>query len=469
MLKPLTILALATVSLPAQKPGIPATLSYSDQNLISGTFTGLTDQRELLLQSPLFATPAKLKLDNLRSLTLGTIPEKIDTNHYVTATIATHHKNEHQDTLRGQLISIDDNHIILNTPYAGEMTLNRNMVESLDISTSSPSLFTGPGNLADWTFPDNDPKKEGWYAKSGAIISKKNTSIAREITTTDRTHLSATIGWKDGYRFKLLLLADSGKKAEPDYRLDLNIGAGGYLTLRQHDTKNGSIKSLASGSCNPFQTSNPVTFDFYLDRTGNLESALFVNNTFWKSWDLKVPKDQAGHWFHLVPDPQSETKLRLSRITAASWNGKLPDNGPGQDKNQPQRNSDDDHFEQLKGQHIKLRNGDTIVGNIKQITKNHLIITTEYGDINVPVARALNIALTHDQLHQPEMLTGDVRAHFHTGGYVTFTLKDLTTDTITGYSQVFGDVTFKLNAFSRIQFNIWQNKGQPEETFEDLW
>ena len=85
---PTIFLTLAIASLHAQDDGIPATLAYPDNNLISGTLTAFSDQREITLNSPLFSKPAKLKIDNLRSITLGTIPEKSNTDHYVTATIA---------------------------------------------------------------------------------------------------------------------------------------------------------------------------------------------------------------------------------------------------------------------------------------------------------------------------------------------------------------------------------------------
>ena len=273
---------------------------------------------------------------------------------------------------------------------------------------------------------------------------------------------------KHGYRFTLNLFGNSGENSSPEYRIELNIGAGGVPhPEKARRDKRKSQPTLASGSCNQLRSSNPATFDFYIDRSGNLESALYVDGTRWKTWTHKISKDEAGHWFHIRPG--NETKLRLSQIAVTNWNGKLPDNAANTKTKELQRNADDDEFEKLEGQHIKLRNGDTIVGSIKKITKNNLLIHTTYGDINVPVARALNIALGHDQLHQPIMKNGDVRAHFHNGGYITFVLKNLTTDTITGYSQVFGEVKFKLNAFSRIQFNVWKNKGEPDTSFEESW
>ncbi len=55
-------------------------------------------------------------------------------------------------------------------------------------------------------------------------------------------------------------------------------------------------------------------------------------------------------------------------------------------------------------------------------------------------------------------MKGDVRAWWHDGGHVTFQLKAIDGNSVTGYSQSFGEQKFDLNAFSRIEFNIYNEE-----------
>jgi hypothetical protein len=41
---------------------------------------------------------------------------------------------------------------------------------------------------------------------------------------------------------------------------------------------------------------------------------------------------------------------------------------------------------------------------------------------------------------------------------VTFRLDTFDRESLSGYSQTFGDATFKLSAFSRIEFNIYDDE-----------
>ena len=51
-----------------------------------------------------------------------------------------------------------------------------------------------------------------------------------------------------------------------------------------------------------------------------------------------------------------------------------------------------------------------------------------------------------------------MRAWLREGGRITFRLDSFDRDTLTGYSQTFGEVEFKLNAFSRLEFNIYNEE-----------
>ena len=89
-----------------------------------------------------------------------------------------------------------------------------------------------------------------------------------------------------------------------------------------------------------------------------------------------------------------------------------------------------------------------------------VFLGTSFGDVRVPVKRMRSVGLAKET-DEVRMEAGDIRAWFHEGGYITIKLKSLDDKTIKGYSQVYGDAEFDINAFSRVEFNIWRRELDP--------
>jgi hypothetical protein len=78
--------------------------------------------------------------------------------------------------------------------------------------------------------------------------------------------------------------------------------------------------------------------------------------------------------------------------------------------------------------------------------------------MKIPVDRMRTVDLSTGDYEEPIRKNGDVRAWLREGGRITFRLDSFTRDTLKGYSQTFGDAEFKLNAFSRLEFNIYDEE-----------
>jgi hypothetical protein len=83
-----------------------------------------------------------------------------------------------------------------------------------------------------------------------------------------------------------------------------------------------------------------------------------------------------------------------------------------------------------------------------------MIVDTKHTPIRIPINKIRSISLG-DKREEPKKYKGDIRAWFKNGGYVTLRLSSLSAERINGYSQATGDVSMKLSAFSRIDFNIY--------------
>jgi hypothetical protein len=66
-----------------------------------------------------------------------------------------------------------------------------------------------------------------------------------------------------------------------------------------------------------------------------------------------------------------------------------------------------------------------------------------------------SVALKPVDLERSKLENGDVRGTFPDGTSMVFRLDGTGEGTLTGYSQNFGTATFKLAAFNRIEFNIY--------------
>nr|NIP94978.1 hypothetical protein [Akkermansiaceae bacterium] len=111
-----------------------------------------------------------------------------------------------------------------------------------------------------------------------------------------------------------------------------------------------------------------------------------------------------------------------------------------------------------EGQLIRLQNGDLVVGQVGQIIDGVLDIKTKHCDMKIPVGRMRSVNLATGEYEEPIRKKGDVRAWLREGGRLTFRLDSFGADSIKGYSQTFGDAEFKLNAFSRLEFNIYNEE-----------
>jgi hypothetical protein len=82
-------------------------------------------------------------------------------------------------------------------------------------------------------------------------------------------------------------------------------------------------------------------------------------------------------------------------------------------------------------------------------------VKTPFREVRLPVENLRSLALKPADLERCKRENGDVRAWFPDGSSVVFRLERVSPGTLTGYSQNFGTADFKLKAFNRIEFNIY--------------
>ncbi|MGB0328704.1 MAG: hypothetical protein ACPGJR_14360 [Akkermansiaceae bacterium] len=423
----------------------PSVLTFADETTITGFPSSIDGAKKLLtLKSSSLAGETTLKTDRLLEMSLRGKPRKLESDHYAIATVKEHYQQDFHDSIRGRLVKLDENEIILETWYASQLTLQRKFIQSLDIYNQSPSFYEGPDGPEGWVSASGD-LSDNWIFRDRAMISKGRTGIAREVEIPEKAKISFTVDWKSSPYFRIVFFSDDGNRNYPNSGYSLNVQRS-YLALYRH-AKNARNDDIISESIRSLYNAESATFTIYLDKSKKGTSAIYIDNTEIGNWTGTDDNVLKGKWLHFVP--QNDNPIRFSKISVSQWDGVLPARKPkeeGEEKDPDEK----DEFEE-----IRLANGDVVSGNVKKIDAGIASLATGYGDVRVPVKVMRSVGLTGKK-DQVIMKENDVRAWFHEGGYITFKLKSLNEKTLIGYSQAWGEAEFDLNAFSRIEFNIWR-------------
>ena len=179
----------------------------------------------------------------------------------------------------------------------------------------------------------------------------------------------------------------------------------------------------------------------------------------WK--DPDVAANKIGRGIHFVT--LNASPVRLSNIQVGAWDGVVddapaPQPGGGirqfggldmqEDQNPPAP-------EKAANDRMMLRNGDSLVGEIVSIAGDMIAIKTPFKEIRLPVERLKTVALKPSPIETSKRENGDVCGWFPDGTSIVFRLESVGDGTLTGTNQNFGSAIFKIAAFSRIEFNIY--------------
>lgn len=182
----------------------------------------------------------------------------------------------------------------------------------------------------------------------------------------------------------------------------------------------------------------------------------------WK--DADVAANIIGRGIHFVT--LNASPVRLSNIQVGVWDGvvdEAPEVQPaagfrqfgGQEMQEDQKPPVEE--KSTKGR-MMLRNGDSLVGEIVSIAGDMIAIKTPFKEIRLPIERFKTIALKPSARETCKRENGDVRGWFPDGTSIVFRLESVGDGTLVGTNQNFGSAVFRIAAFSRIEFNIYDSK-----------
>jgi hypothetical protein len=364
------------------------------------------------------------------------------------------------DELRGSLLNIDDSEVVLRTTYAGTLTFRRDMVDELAIADLPELIYEGPRGLDEWTTDDD------WSFEKGTLVSKGRGQITRQVGHHDRIRLAFDISWTEATQFRVQLHTAEEDRNPNGSGFEL-VCQNQYAYLRKRGGDRGRTTNIGTiGGIGELEREGIVRLEILQDLTSGIVRFRVADRTL-ADWRDNDPNPEAMGSFLRFTNPSSE-ELRISRIRLTTWDGILEggftadadpfdfriDSEPPPD---PQPEPGDQGG-------IALRNGDMVGGEMLGIRDGQVRLKTPFKEFSLPVSRLRDFPLrTEAEAADPELRwepirrNGDVRAWFADGGRVTFRLDTFANGKLTGTSQTFGEASFDLAAFQRIDFNLYRS------------
>jgi len=428
---------------------VKSTVRFINNDQLSGQLESLSLDR-LVWKSPILEAPTSFFLNSVLDLSLPAEYGMHQATHEALLTLT------NGDTISGQLVSVSDEVIELETWFAGTLKFRRVMVKSVVINERPVYLYQGPKGIEDWTVTGNPP---AWSYQNAAFISNAVGSVAKDMNLPDACSITFDAAWRGSFGLKLILFSDD---------LDSDNPSNGYEVSFQQ-------KAIFARSCKTGATLGPGAIAPALQenekarievRSNSKEGTVvvLVNGEVVGAWkDPELGQNKPGRGVHFATINASP--VRISQVGVAAWDGviaKMPEPQPPGGFRQFDFHEDEQLATQEaaepKENRMILRNGDSIAGEVVGINADIMTIKTKFRDVKVPLEMMKSVALKPVDLERCKRENGDVRAWFPDGSSIVFRLEAFNENTLTGYSQNFGTAEFKMAAFNRIEFNIYDRK-----------
>jgi hypothetical protein len=454
-MNPRSLLFCLILSIPAAHAATGAgMIRFFNQNQLPGQVSSI--EKDLIRwDSPQLEKPAPFFMNQV--LEINQTPKVTETKEICEAVVSL----TNGDSLRGQLSSVSDQAIELETWYAGKLTLMRPMVESVKIIDRPKLVYQGPDGLDGWKRIDEE---SAWTFEAGRFKSNGPGQIARDVKMPASSRVAFDLSWRSSLRTRIIVCSDDVSTKEPSNAYDLIIQRK-YVYLRKRwSTNGGGGTNILGQTVNvpEFSENEKARVELCVDRKKGVFNFIVDGRSVavWQDNDFK--EGAMGGGLHFIAD--DSTPLTLSRIEVSEWDGVIDRQPAAEDPNLAEEEEEGTKTPPKKEEpapgKMTLRNGDTLMGEVLGIEKGIMRVKTSYAELKMPVSRLKTIALKPVDREEAILKNGDVRAWFPDGSRVVFRLDSAATGGLQGFSQNFGTATFKPEAFNRIEFNLYDPKFQ---------
>lgn len=433
-----------------------SSIRFLNLDQLTGSLKELTPD-QIIWNAPILEKPVPFLLSKVIDISLPAKEPATQVSYEATVYLT------NGDSIHGQLASVNDEAVQLDTWFAGRLRFNRLMIREVKVSDRPQLIYRGPNSIEGWQVSgDSSP---AWNYQNSSFRSKAAGSIAKDVKLPDECSISFDVTWREALMIKLVFFSDDPNNQQPDTGYEMNINSRSvYLRSCQTQKFLGHTPNAVM-----LQANEKARIEVRASRKSG-KVCLLIDDQLIDVWvDQDVASEKLGSGIHFIS--QNESPLSLSRIEVGAWDGEIviPPNlqlfggGLGFFGNQIQGLEEEPEgspVEVKKPQagRMELNNGDSITGEVLSITDGKITVKTPFREVKLPVELLRSIVLKPVDLERCKRENGDVRAWFPDGSSIVFRLESVESENLIGYSQNFGTAHFQRSAFNRIEFNIYDSK-----------
>jgi hypothetical protein len=406
----------------------PDIVHFKNKDKMHGKMVSIIPEKGLVWKSEMALGDINFKNEKINQIIRGNVayaPSSGDSAVLLT----------NEDMIAGKLISLDENEVIIKTSYAGEIKINRKMVKSIFPGTDSGSvIFRGPNKTEEWTMPGNRNSRSSINVKDGELIINGYTSAGKDMELPDVSKVELEITSTGNHNFQIQLY---GEKVDRYPRNGYVVYlSSGYVYFYRYN--NGSSSSLGNFQANTL-TNGKGKITVLSDKKKKTITVL-INDTVSKTW---TESSWSGKGGYLTFINQNNGTVKIKEILVSKWSGKLP----GKTASESDKENDT----------IKFSNDDVVSGKLQSIIDGKVTFKTEYAEMNIPVERVKEIVTAMNDRHTARRRANDIKLFFESGDAITLELAKISNYEVQGESENFGKLNLKLNAFKKLQFNLYND------------
>ncbi len=338
------------------------------------------------------------------------------------------------DEILGNLKSLEDGKVAIETWFGGILTAAETGVEAIGFSTRGfRVLYEGPTSMEGWKTGKN-PRP--WRYQDGSLIARGPDGLGRDFGIKGSSTLSFSIAWDAPFSLSITLYAQQMD------RFDYNNGGyiayirQGAISLQKNTPVQGAVM-LGSAPIPAMMKKSRMQLEFRC----NVEEAtvsVYADGAFLARW--KDPTGFAAKGTGFVFYSQTDgAEIKLSDIRVTEIDGRyepepMPADGNGEDI-------------------IFLANQDRVRGKVEGLSGGKFSIKTKVAQLSIPLERVVQVVLGGKSTNAaPATSSWSVRAAFGGGESVALNIENWSDRTVSGTSPIFGPINFQSDSIRLLQF-----------------
>ena len=403
------------------------TLSFLNKDQLHGILLGIGQDTGLRWQSPEARDPIVFKTGRLSLVKLDShkAPGGANSGQRIGLT--------NGDEFPGNIVSLDDKTLLLDTWYAGRLSIPRAMLRRImPLSDAASTLYEGPTGLDGWSVGRGGASRS-WSFKDGSLIGTSYGTIGRDVKLPGLSSVQFDVVLRGNDPLSIGIYSDHPDSFGNCYMLMLS---NGYTQLQRY-SRGAGTSDLGSTQMQNILRHEKSHIEL---RTNKDKKSiwLFVDDKMVKEWT--DPAGFNGDGGSIIFSCQPGTFVKVSNIKVTKWNGKFDDSST-----QDARTDTDA---------VQLANEDKVTGHLESIQDGKAKFSSDYAELNIPLERIEEVDLSTAHSDQAKLAPSDVRAYFPEGGSITMQLTEWDAKGCKGSSPNFGSASFSPDAFTKIMFNL---------------